>query len=153
MHLMVQQDNPRAASSADPAFESTLRVFHTQYDFVPQFELRPSADVLTSPRYGTHKHEPILPRLPTRPDGLTVARERAADFFDEHHIARTEQAGSTLARLAHGSADILHDTSAFSKELWEVRRSRYRVNEGPQALRAVKAVSYTHLTLPTICSV
>ena len=94
------------------------------------------ADTLSAPLVSYLKR---LRHLDETASGLTGSIKRLVD-------AKLEEAREGTGKRARGESASKNDLSMETKE-----KEKHDVDE--MTKRAVAAVSYTHLTLPTICSV
>ena len=129
-HQQLRRGSSKSAPSLPPIHHSGKP--HT-WDATKLAHKLKSSPSLGAGRHGGAKNHHVRPLPATRPEALSQPQWHAADFFDGQHKQRTEQADETLNRLSLFS-DELNDGAAFVRDLREVRRSRYRVDEGPPAI-------------------
>ena len=119
----------------------------------PNNQIPPPAD---PPGGGT---EPNLPKTQEELDALINTRLKRAekDWLKKQKQAQQPPAAPPSASHAEGEGEPAEDNSAaLHREIVETRAQLAAYKEGikPEAVEdAVLPVSYTHLTLPTICSV
>ena len=140
-HMLAMAERFRVLSPARPALYTTMRVERAALD-TPRAALRAqrprSLWIRTPVRYSIQTFRTYA-RTFTQSGALRAAPSVPPVFH--------ERRCSALAPTDYDAWALVHGTTSAIEEAVALPTS------GDDAARAVCAVSYTHLTLPTICSV